>query len=163
MFKKNLKEKFFKRKIKFANRTRKIFNFDVGSIGQRCYLKINSNSVVFTSYNKALETPRTRGISTAHAFSLKKECGAQCAERKKDCSDGRPKIKLDDFDKATLLRLALNFYTEASPEFQQSHQYWWKKIQLERFTSYCALKELGFICKRRNKKNASLSASKCCR
>ena len=47
---------------------------------------------------------------------MRKESGAKSAEGKKDHSFGRPKIKLDDFDKAAPSHFVLNLYTKANPE-----------------------------------------------
>ena len=60
---------------------------------------------VFVTYNKAEETAKICGVSKRHVYRLKNN-----QPNEERTSKGRPKISIDNFDKAALSRLVHKFY-----------------------------------------------------
>ena len=117
MFQNNVEGKLFKPMSNFANGTRKSFHFKGRLMGQRYYLKTKLQQGHFCITRQSL-----CGKSERKVFSLRKENAAKSFEGKKDCDVGTPKIKLDEFYKAALLRLVFNFYDKANPEIPTAIQ-----------------------------------------
>lgn len=121
-----------------------------------------NKQAVFTHTSPTRITSEICGISERHVYRVKKDEESSSDDdggRVCDASPrGRPKIKIDDFNKNALCRLIHSFYIRPRPEIPTLDKIHQEALRIPGFPEvsrtkiYNEIKKLGFVCKKRNKK-----------